>query len=76
MESWPGSNRPFPAAVSRSRAVLHAATRPEGVVLSDEHDAVELLTFADARTRIRWPENAEELVALERALHPASGPPS
>ena len=57
-------------------AVLPATTRPESVVLSEEHDAVDLLTFADARTRIRWPENAEELLALEQALRPASGLPS
>ena len=49
-------------------AILPAGTAPENVILSDEHDAVDLVTFDDARTRVRWPENAEELHALEQAL--------
>ena len=42
-------------------AVLPTGTRPETVRLSDEHDAVELLTFEAARARLRFPENVREL---------------
>ena len=54
-------------------AILPATTRPAGVELSDEHDGVDLLTFDEARTRLRWAVNAEELHALERALPAAWG---
>lgn len=49
-------------------AVLPRGTTAETVRLSDEHDAVVLVTFEEARARIRFPENAEELLALEALL--------
>jgi len=49
-------------------AVLPAGTRAEAVRLSEEHDAVELVTFDEARLRMRFPENAAEMTALERRL--------
>ena len=54
-------------------AILPAGTGPARVVLSDEHDAVEVVTFLEARSRLRWEVNAEELAALERALPAATG---
>jgi 8-oxo-dGTP pyrophosphatase MutT (NUDIX family) len=49
-------------------AVLPHGVTPSLVVLCDEHDACDLVTFSEARSRIRWPENSEELTALEAAL--------
>jgi 8-oxo-dGTP pyrophosphatase MutT (NUDIX family) len=49
-------------------AVLAAPFAAAAVRLSEEHDAVDLLTFAEARSRIRFPENAEEIATLERRL--------
>lgn len=46
-------------------AVLPASTTEVTIALSDEHDAVRLLSFADARALTRWPGNAAELAALE-----------
>jgi lipoyl(octanoyl) transferase len=72
-----GRTRDFRGLLSgthfRSRGL--GARLPEGttaarVRLSDEHDAVELLTFAEARSRLRFPENVRELLAWE-ALLPA-----
>ena len=49
------------------------ATLPKGVTaasitLSDEHDAAELLTFDEARSRLRFPENVRELTTWEGRL--------
>ena len=49
-------------------ALLPPGTTAESVVLSDEHDAVVLVSFEEAVSRIRFPVNAEELRALEAAL--------
>ena len=49
-------------------AVLPFGVTPTLVRLCEEHDACDVVTFSEARSRIRWPENAEELTALERAL--------
>jgi 8-oxo-dGTP pyrophosphatase MutT (NUDIX family) len=70
--------RGFTGTVYRKRslgAVLPADVCEASVVLSDEHDSVALLPFDEARALIRWPENAEELTALERAVlaPPAAG---
>ena len=42
-----------------------AATCEASVVLSEEHDTVALVTFEEARARLRWPENVVEMTALE-----------
>jgi 8-oxo-dGTP pyrophosphatase MutT (NUDIX family) len=55
-------------------AVLPRGVRPDLVVLCDEHDAVDLVTFSEARSRIRWPENSEELSALEEMLATRGSP--
>lgn len=49
-------------------AVLPAGVTAASVRLSDEHDAVELLTFDEARGRLRFPENVRELLAWESRL--------
>jgi len=49
-------------------AVLPAGTSPGTVRLSEEHDAVELVTFDEARSRMRFPENSAELTTLEGRL--------
>lgn len=49
-------------------ALLPEGTTAARVRLSDEHDAVELLTFSEARSRMRFPENARELDAWEAML--------
>jgi lipoyl(octanoyl) transferase len=46
-------------------ALLPADASPETVRLSDEHDAARLTTFAEARALVRFPENREEVAALE-----------
>lgn len=48
-------------------AALSAGTA-DRIVLSDEHDAAEVVTFAEARARVRWPENRGELERLEALL--------
>lgn len=70
-----GRTRDFRGLISgahfRSRslgALLPEGTTAAGVRLSDEHDAVELLTFAEARARLRFPENVSELLAWEGLL--------
>jgi len=66
--------RGFTGTVYRKRslgAVLPPGTALASIALSDEHDRAALLTFDEARAKIRWPENAEELVALEQALEKA-----
>lgn len=63
--------RGFTGTVYRKRslgAVLPPQTTPATIALSEEHDHAGLFTFDEARAQIRWPENAEELVALERAV--------
>jgi 8-oxo-dGTP pyrophosphatase MutT (NUDIX family) len=49
-------------------AILPPGTTPETVRLSDEHDAAVLVRFDEARARLRFPENADEVRALEAAL--------
>jgi 8-oxo-dGTP pyrophosphatase MutT (NUDIX family) len=49
-------------------ALLPPGTTAESVVLSDEHDAVVLVSFEEAVSRLRFPVNAEELRALELSL--------
>jgi len=49
-------------------AILPAATSVSALVLCEEHDGAEIVTFAQARTRLRFPENAGELDALEARL--------
>jgi 8-oxo-dGTP pyrophosphatase MutT (NUDIX family) len=49
-------------------ALLPPGTTAASVVLSDEHDAVEVVSFELARTRLRFPENVSELAALEAWL--------
>jgi lipoyl(octanoyl) transferase len=49
-------------------AMLPPGTTDRTVQLSEEHDAVVLVTFEEALARIRFPENAEELRALEALL--------
>jgi 8-oxo-dGTP pyrophosphatase MutT (NUDIX family) len=49
-------------------AVVPPGTRADVVTLSEEHDAVEVVTFSEARARVRWPQNVDELTALEAAL--------
>ena len=49
-------------------ALLPPGVTAEGVNLCDEHDAVEVVTFAEAKSRLRFPENASELIALESWL--------
>jgi 8-oxo-dGTP pyrophosphatase MutT (NUDIX family) len=70
-----GSTRDFRGLLSgahfRSRslgAVLPEGTTAARVRLSDEHDAVELLTFEEARARLRFPENVRELASWEARL--------
>ena len=54
-------------------AVLPPGITAERVRLSDEHDAVALLTFEEARSRLRFEENVRELLAWEARL-PARKP--
>jgi 8-oxo-dGTP pyrophosphatase MutT (NUDIX family) len=49
-------------------AVVPPETRPEALTLCEEHDAAEVVTFDEARARVRWPQNVEELRALEAEL--------
>jgi lipoyl(octanoyl) transferase len=49
-------------------AVLPREVCPATVVLSDEHEEVALVTFDEARARVRWKENLEELQAFRAAL--------
>jgi 8-oxo-dGTP pyrophosphatase MutT (NUDIX family) len=63
--------RGFSGTVYRKRslgATLPAGITAESITLSEEHVRAALFTFEEARAKIRWPENAEELVALERAV--------
>jgi lipoyl(octanoyl) transferase len=53
-------------------ALLPATTCIERIVLCEEHDGAEIVTFAEARSRLRFPENADELDALEARIGPAS----
>ena len=46
-------------------AVLPFDTVAAHVTLSDEHDAVEVLTFQAARARLSYPANVEEITVLE-----------
>ena len=56
-------------------AVVPPDTVAGALVLCDEHDAAEVVTFDEARARVRWPQNVEELRALEAALARRSGTP-
>jgi hypothetical protein len=49
-------------------AILPRDLDPQSVVLCDEHEAVRLVTFDEARSLVRFPENVEELTALERRV--------
>ena len=49
-------------------ALLPAHASPDTVRLSDEHDAARLTTFAEAAALVRFPENREELAALEARI--------
>ena len=49
-------------------ALLPVGVTAESITLSDEHDAVELLTFDEARARLRFPENVRELTTCEERL--------
>jgi len=65
--------RGFTGTAYRKRslgAILPPGTTAESVVLSEEHDEVVLVTFEEARARLRWPENVQELSALEGCLPP------
>jgi lipoyl(octanoyl) transferase len=48
--------------------VLPSGTAPEGVRLSDEHDACRLMTFDEARAVARFPAYVAEIDALEARL--------
>lgn len=55
-------------------ALLPSGTTPATVRLSDEHDAVRLVSFDAARALVRFPINREELTCLEgRVSRPAGG---
>ena len=49
-------------------AVVPPDTIADSLTLCDEHDAAAIVTFAEARARVRWPQNVEELNALEAAV--------
>lgn len=49
-------------------AVLPTGVTATSITLSDEHDAAELLTFEDAKARLRFPENVRELTSWEARL--------
>ena len=68
---WIEFESPFSGVPFRKRslgAVLPAATTAASVALSEEHDEARLVTFDQARTLVRFPENVEELSALESRL--------
>jgi 8-oxo-dGTP pyrophosphatase MutT (NUDIX family) len=65
---WLTFRGPMSGAWFRKRslgALMPRGTSTASVVLSDEHDAAEVLTFGEAKTRLRFPENASEIEALE-----------
>jgi 8-oxo-dGTP pyrophosphatase MutT (NUDIX family) len=49
-------------------ALLPPGTSPGTVRLSDEHDEARLVTFAEALALVAFPENRDELRALEARL--------
>jgi 8-oxo-dGTP pyrophosphatase MutT (NUDIX family) len=49
-------------------AVLPFDLDPRSLVLCDEHDAARVVLFDEARRLVRFPENVEELTALERRV--------
>ncbi len=49
-------------------ALLPRGVSSTTVALSEEHDAAEVVTFEEARRRVRFPENRVELEVLERSL--------
>ena len=51
-------------------AILPSGVTAETITLSDEHDAAELLSFDEARARLRFPENVRELTTWEARLPP------
>lgn len=55
-------------------AILPRGVAAERLTLSDEHDLVEIVSFAEARARVRFPENVLELETLERLLAEDRGP--
>jgi 8-oxo-dGTP pyrophosphatase MutT (NUDIX family) len=52
-------------------ALLPAGTAPATIRLSHEHDRAVLVPFDEARRLVRFPENVEELTALEARLRDA-----
>ncbi len=68
---WLEFRGPISGAWFRKRslgAILPSSVRIEHVVLCDEHDAVEVVTFSEAKARLRFPENTQEVSALEAEL--------
>lgn len=55
-------------------ALLPAGLEPASLTLSDEHVQARILAFAEARALMRWPENVEELVSLERRIQELCDP--
>ncbi len=49
-------------------AILPPGVTAKSIRLSEEHDDAELLTFDDARARLRFPENVRELTTWEERL--------
>ena len=71
LELWTTFRGPMSGATFRKRslaAILPPTVTAASIRLSDEHDAAEILSIADARRRLRFRPNQDELDALERLL--------
>jgi len=71
LELWTTFRGPMSGATFRKRslaAILPPTVTATSVKLSDEHDAAEILSIVDARLRLRFRPNQDELDALEHLL--------
>lgn len=73
---WYEFRSPFSGRWFRKRSLgaRIPAVTPGDLALSHEHVEARVVTFDQARALVRWPENVEELTALEAAVADQSSP--
>ena len=54
-------------------AVLSPGLDPSMLALTEEHVEARVVSFAEARALVRWPENVQELLALEHRVQGRPG---